>query len=356
MKQTMGYISALFLGLFVGWLAQQFWFFSREPESVLPSERNLERFHNRLSVLKHASSSLPDTPLTMLTEKSATPPVKQLLEEKDFEAGIEWYQNTLSTDLSLALDIAELGYDKAYYEQLLFFLYDLRLQLDVKDEQRLLKKIYAMVERIEKQLMAEQRIDRLVDIFRLLISLEAENTLYYLRLSYWLIQVGDLFQAKEALIGAKNDIRYQGALRELQDFIAQTENGQLNFVIPLIRAGEHYLVTVLLNEDVEVQLMLDTGATKTVLKSVLADQLSESATRGDLISMNTANGQAKGRLVTLRSLQMGGLNLTDIEMVVMDLPSFKYDGLLGMNILNKYEFSIDQAANQLILRPRLKTL
>lgn len=354
MKQTMGYILALFLGLFIGWLAQQFWFFGRDADATLPSERDLARFESRLEFLKRK----PEIPRKQATEAKVLAvtdsPIDKLLSREDFDASIVWFQNSETADLSQALKIAELGFSKQQYEQLLFFLYDVRLQLDAAAEQALLKDISLLVERIDKQLTEEQDIQRLVDIYRLLISLEADNTYYYLRLSYWLIQAGEIYQAKEALVGAKNDIVYQSAFQDLEKLIEQTENGLLNYFVPLNKSGEHYLVAVTLNDVFEAQLMLDTGASKTVLKGLIADQfLSVNEREGTKISLNTANGKAEGLSLSLSRLQLGDAGLSDIDIVVMDLPSFRHDGLLGMNVLNKFEFSIDQANSQLILRPKL---
>lgn len=354
MKQTMGYILALFLGLFIGWLAQQFWFFGRDADATLPSERNIERFHNRLESLRRQPEipkrQSPDIEVLLVTET----PIDKLLAREDFDASIAWFQSNEAADLSLALKIAELGFTRQQYEQLLLFLYDVRLQLDAPAEQTLLKEISQLVERIDKQLTEEQDIPRLVDIYRLLISLEADNTYYYLRLSYWLIQAGEVYQAKEALIGAKNDIVYQSAFQELETLIEQTENGQINYFVPLSKVGEHYLVSVTLNGGFEAQLMLDTGASKTVLKGMIADRfLSLNEREGTLISMNTANGKAEGVSLSLDRMQLGEADLSDIGIVLMDLPSFRHDGLLGMNVLNKFEFSIDQTNSQLILRPKL---
>ena len=361
LKQTMGYILALFLGLFIGWLAQQFWFFGRDADATLPSERNLARFQSRLESLKRqpemSEKVSPAIEILAVTES----PIDKLLAKKEFDASIAWYQShaigghsSEAEDLSLALKIAELGFSRQQYEQLLFFLYDVRLQLDATAEQSLLKDISLLVERIDKQLTEEQEVQRLVDIYRLLISLEADNTYYYLRLCYWLIQAGEIFQAKEALIGAKNDILYRNAFQELETLIEQTENGQLNYFVPLTKAGEHYLVAVTLNGAFDTQLMLDTGASKTVLKRNVADQfLSANELAGSIISLTTANGKAQGLSLSLSRLQLGEADLSEIDIVVMDLPSFRHDGLLGMNVLNKFEFSIDQANSQLILRPKL---
>lgn len=353
MKQTAGYLIALFLGLFIGWLAQQFWFIGRDAEYTLPSERDLARYQNRLEQLKREPVAEEKiSPITSLSKVDSSFD-KQIVNE-DFEGSIVEYQNAGVASLKKALSIAELGMSRQQYETLLLFLYDVRLQLDAKDEQLLLKEIAILVEQMDKQLTAQQDVQRLVDIYRLLISLEAENPYYYLRLSYWLLQAGELVQAKEALTGAKNDIRYAKDLKELTGLIERTENGRLNYYVPLTQAGDHYLVAVTLNDSLETQLMLDTGASKTVVKSELADRFLTGYQRdGSTIRLSTANGDAEGLALNLSHLRMGDADLSDIEIVLMELSGFGHDGLLGMNVLSRFEFSIDQMNSQLILRPRL---
>lgn len=355
MKQTAGYLIALFLGLFIGWLAQQFWFIGRDAEYTLPSERDLARYQSRLEQLKRLPVVEEKiTTLAALTKVDSS--LEKLLANSDFEGGIVWYQTSGASSLKQALSIAELGYSKEQYEALLYFLYDVRLQLDAKDERALLQEIAKMVGQMEKQLTAQQDVQRLVDIYRLLIALEAENPYYYLRLSYWLLQAGEIAQAKEALIGAKNDIRFAADLKELSGLIEKTEQGSLNHYIPLTQVGDHYLVTVTLNESFETQLMLDTGASKSVLKMDLADQfLSWSQQDSTAVRLTTANGEADGVIIQLEHLKLGDANLTDLEIVAMELRGFRHDGLLGMNVLNRFEFSIDQANTQLVLRPKLSS-
>ena len=355
MKQTAGYLIALFLGLFIGWLAQQFWFIGRDAEYTLPSERDLARYQSRLQQLKSQPVAVDESnTLAVVAEVNSS--FDKALFNEDFEGSVARYQITGTVSLEQALKIAELGFSKQQYEALLLFLYDVRLQLDASEEQALLKEVASLVEQMDKELTAQQDVQRLVDLYRLLTSLEAENPYYYLRLSYWLLQAGEIAQAKEALIGAKNDIRYAADLKELSSLIEQTENGRLNHYVPLTQAGDHYLVSVTLNESIDTQLMLDTGASKTVVKADLADQFMAGSQReGTAIRLTTANGEAEGLALSLDRLKLGDADLTDIDIVLMELAGFSHDGLLGMNVLNRYEFSIDQVNSQLILRPRLSS-
>jgi clan AA aspartic protease (TIGR02281 family) len=346
---------ALFLGLFIGWLAQQFWYIGRGSEYAMPGERDLVRYQQRLDMLRrqpyeqHPVASLSSA----LTQNASSNPE---FSAEDFDAGVIWFQNNESADLTQIMKIAELGFASEHYEPVLLFLYDVRLQLDSADESALLKEITSLVERIDTRLTEAQQVQRLVDIYRLLISLQAENTYYYLRLSYWLIQAGESLQAKEALSGAKNDIRYAATYKELEELIVQTETGRLNYAVPLTRVGEHYLVGVTLNENLETRLMLDTGASNTVLKAEIAEQfLPGSEVEATVVQLSTANGKTEGLSVNLDQLRLGEVAFSDIELVVMELPDFQYDGLLGMNILNRFEFSIDQLNSQLVLRPKLRT-
>lgn len=356
MKNTMSYILALFIGLFVGWLAQQFWFIYHESEAALPSERNLARFQSRLESLKLNSTE----PMLVVAGVAQALPkaiseIDRMLLEKDFEGSVAWYYQTSNVDLARALEIAQLGFSLGMYEPVYMFLYEHRPQLDLQDEEKLLETIYQWVARMDKILAESQQTSRLADIYRLLVSLEAENTDYYLRLSYWLIHEDDLQQARQALVGAMNDITLVEDVRQLELFIEQKEQGMFEMVVPLTQSGEHFLVDVSLDDSITGQFMIDTGASKTVIKSSLWPAFSSNVmTAGTPVTLNTANGKTTGLIHNVEHFRFGSMEIEGIEVVAMDLPDFQHDGLLGMNVLNRFEFAIDQTNLQLKLFPKVK--
>jgi predicted aspartyl protease len=88
-----------------------------------------------------------------------------------------------------------------------------------------------------------------------------------------------------------------------------------------------------------------------VLKTSFVDtNMEEDFLNADSLMMNTANGSVEGKRLMIESFELGQHDLSGVEVGVVPLTDFKYDGLLGMNILNRFEFFIDQEQQLLILK------
>ncbi|SMF15037.1 clan AA aspartic protease, TIGR02281 family [Alteromonadaceae bacterium Bs31] len=120
--------------------------------------------------------------------------------------------------------------------------------------------------------------------------------------------------------------------------------------------GHHYLLGVVLNGgQQQPKLLLDTGASITMLTEEAFGRLVASSGWKDLgwRLFNTANGIARGRLMQVKELQLGQYALQDVKIAVQgaDLGD-GVDGLLGMNVLSRFHFKIDQDEHKLLLTPR----
>lgn len=348
MKQGFSYLVALFLGLFVGWLGQQFWLGSNVIEPS--TSQSLSRQYQRLNNLKERSSFQPQ----VVEQTDIVDPLpskyQQAIESKDIEQALDYFSQLENSSIDDVLVLAALLYEKERYEFLFSFLYDKRYGLDTKTEQALLSEIYLLVEKVDVKLGAENEYDRLVNLYRQLSSLEADHTFYYLRLAYWLLLSGNTQEASQSLLGVVNDIELEAQLRDLQDAIEQYDEIGPKIEVPLTMVGEHYLVNINVAGAVNLELMIDTGASKTVIKRTLfGNSIPDLLHDVRDIQMNTANGNVRGFLVKLKSFAMSGLELEQLEVVLMDLPDFKHDGLLGMNFLGQFDFKIDQENQVLIL-------
>lgn len=96
--------------------------------------------------------------------------------------------------------------------------------------------------------------------------------------------------------------------------------------------------------------LVDTGATRLAMSEVQAGRLGiRHRVDGRRIAVGTASGDAVGHLVTLRSLSLSGVRLTDVEAIVIEGDSPR-SVLLGMNVLSRFE--MDQRENLLVLRAK----
>ncbi|MCC2616749.1 retroviral-like aspartic protease family protein [Aestuariibacter halophilus] len=124
--------------------------------------------------------------------------------------------------------------------------------------------------------------------------------------------------------------------------------------IPLRRQGDHYLVNAMLNQS-QVTLMLDTGASTTAIsRETFARWQDDADVRyvGEY-RLNTAGGQITAPVYRFLALSLGDETLSDLAVVVLPVERIgNSDGLLGMDVLREFVFSIDQSSATLSLSRR----
>ncbi|MDH5437071.1 MAG: retroviral-like aspartic protease family protein, partial [Gammaproteobacteria bacterium] len=120
--------------------------------------------------------------------------------------------------------------------------------------------------------------------------------------------------------------------------------------IPLHRSGNSFLVDARSADGQSIRLLIDTGASMTILTPDVLDQRGiRYQDTGRTGTFNTANGRVQAPVYKLDSLSVGEWQVNNIEVGVLSLgSSSNVDGLLGMNFLNKFQFFIDQ--NESLLR------
>lgn len=128
-----------------------------------------------------------------------------------------------------------------------------------------------------------------------------------------------------------------------------------DIVVPLRRVGNSFMVNGSLR-GTEISLLLDTGASITALNKSLIERLKLSPT-GEVIRLNTANGETRSRLYKAENLRLGGVNITSAVVAEIELTNnVGFQGLLGTDLLNqadpRYSYLIDNAQNALIFRLR----
>jgi hypothetical protein len=121
--------------------------------------------------------------------------------------------------------------------------------------------------------------------------------------------------------------------------------------VPVLTAGRSAIVTVTLNQTITGNLMLDTGATHTVISQRLAGILSLRPLGKSAVQ--TVGGIIAVTISRLRSLKVGEAEVTDVPIIVHDFSRDpRIDGLLGMDFLGRYRFGLDAQRQVLVLSPR----
>ena len=125
--------------------------------------------------------------------------------------------------------------------------------------------------------------------------------------------------------------------------------------VPVTTKGGSLVVPVRLNDTRSAELILDTGATMTVLSTDVAIELGlMSNTDTQVTTVNTAGGPVQVNMTRVDSIQINSAKVQNVLVVIHDLPEIQpgIDGLLGMSFLNSFLVTLDTKQGQLHLRPR----
>lgn len=121
--------------------------------------------------------------------------------------------------------------------------------------------------------------------------------------------------------------------------------------IPLSGDAKHLVVEGTLNGTVRGPMLVDTGASYCVLTHGTARRLGLSAKPRERIPVATANGQINAAFVELEALALHEAELTGVRAVVMDAVEPPLIGIVGLNYLTRFRFSVDLAEGTLRLEP-----
>jgi clan AA aspartic protease (TIGR02281 family) len=131
--------------------------------------------------------------------------------------------------------------------------------------------------------------------------------------------------------------------------VAQT----LNFVIPMQQKGNQFFVKAILNGNLEVNLLLDTGATILVLSEEIGESLGFNRLDNmPQIEAETAGGKIWTPLIFIETAEAEGAKAFALEAII-DPKLNKIDGLLGMEFFEQFKMILDRKKSQLILRSNI---
>ena len=123
---------------------------------------------------------------------------------------------------------------------------------------------------------------------------------------------------------------------------AQTE-------VPLEGNGSGWLVHATLNGKIDGLFLLDTGASICVLAPGTARQLDLPAAAAQ-VELRTANGTVRAPVVQLRSVDVGGNRVRDVEAVIHPAVPPPLDGIIGLSVLDPFSDGVDPRRRGLRLR------
>ena len=132
---------------------------------------------------------------------------------------------------------------------------------------------------------------------------------------------------------------------------AQPASKSQTIVIPFTRAANAIIVEGIVNGSGTVKFILDTGASGTLIPISLARQLGINDKRGLFDLSSGIGGIVIAPLVEIDSINVGGAEVTNLDVSLQDLPGQGNVGLLGMDFLSQFRLAINHAKNELTLEP-----
>jgi clan AA aspartic protease (TIGR02281 family) len=125
--------------------------------------------------------------------------------------------------------------------------------------------------------------------------------------------------------------------------------GQLDAIkhhmVPLQRVGAALLVEAILGNALKSPLIVDTGATFTVIPMAAARQLGLDLDNAAVIPLRSVSGTFLAPLTKVKSLRVGDATVRDVEVVVYDIAPGGGVGLLGMSFLGDFQVTINAEKN-----------
>ncbi|ACE85504.1 hypothetical protein CJA_0944 [Cellvibrio japonicus Ueda107] len=203
-------------------------------------------------------------------------------------------------------------------------------------------------------LFGEERL-WLIEQINNLIKLTADDGELHLALANLHLNNEDRDQAQYHALMAVNHPQSQP---QAEAILAKLNGDQIDAAlgetleIPLTRYGNQFLVEVSI-EGNSARLLLDTGASLSGVTSRYLEQHPYLVKNRKPIQLNTASGSVDSYLFTVEQLNLASIPFH--KHLLAHLPmgdTREFDGLLGVDILGRFDFVIDQSAARLRLSKR----
>jgi len=184
-----------------------------------------------------------------------------------------------------------------------------------------------------------------------LLQLTVDDPELHLAAASLYVAADDAYDAQYHALMAVNN---PGTQERAEQILAQLNGGMVadDVTLPLTRYGNQFLVSVTI-EGYPARLLLDTGASLTGVSAQYVRQYPTIVKTTKPIRLNTANGSIESYLFTVNQLSLGDAQFN--QHIIAQLPldaGIEFDGLLGVDVLGRFDFVIDQNKAELKLVKR----
>lgn len=189
-----------------------------------------------------------------------------------------------------------------------------------------------------------------------LIRLTPDNGELHLRLATIHFDGQDKELAQYHALMAANQVNTRARADALLALILGGEHNNVvqgeQVTIVLQRLGQQFLVPVTV-DGFPARLLLDTGASISGLTTRFVERHYSIVRNAKPIKLNTASGSVDSYLFVVNNLVIDSLDFTQHMLARLPMDGVNdFDGLLGVDILGRFEFVIDQEKAELHLRKR----
>ncbi|MCA8941486.1 MAG: TIGR02281 family clan AA aspartic protease [Planctomycetes bacterium] len=198
-------------------------------------------------------------------------------------------------------------------------------------------------------LRSEGRLAESGQLLRTGLALFDHDARLHLAYAHTLASAGDLDSALAHATRAANlDPSLRGALESFQAALSSADA----IVIPF-DPRTHAIDAAVSVGGQAVSFVVDTGATMTTIPTAVARGLGLLSDSNPKVVVNTANGEVTGQTVRVPWIEIGSARIENVQAVVIDLPgTLEGRGLLGMNVLRRFDVEIDSQNGRLTLKRR----
>lgn len=399
MRKQSAVLLMLLTGWGLGWVSHSYW--TKEPE---PQAEKIVAIRAVPKNVADITEPFPGSALSKPGKKSEpVVSLQQLLEVGDFQAAVEKYEalrasahdSAAFTARSQILAYAQTLFVQKNYpaaaqllklylaatyrdvqaHQLLADVFhadgDFRAAIDQlyeakglahlsDDLNRLSRRIRVTVAEQVNAFQSNSNQTALLELYQHLTQLEPSYAPYFFGLAEAQIRLNDHQGARRSLQLILQDPEVGAHARAMLAELRVAEAGSLETDlaatvaelkgVPLLRSGNHFLVDARLSNASDVRLLIDTGASMTIVSpDVLESSGVHYTDTGETRLFNTANGRIKAPIYRIDVMSIGDWQVSQLEVGVMEFEgASSMEGLLGMNFLRHFQFFIDQ--NEALLR------
>ena len=286
--------------------------------------------------------------------------LQQLKNNKQFRTAIDWltaYLQSEYDDVVALQALADFHYLQKNYLAAIDTLYKAKSYAHETDKiAQISASQRAIISEYAAQLQNRNDNLGLLDLYQRLVSEEPEYGDNYIGLAQAYLALGNDADAHRSLNIIAYDPEASAKAQQLLTVIENRANKAATDAEPiqLQRHGNNLLTEVSFNNSPSGRLLLDTGASLTVITPQLLQNLGLDYNHPQRKAwFNTANGVVEAPIFIIDRVSVGSQIVDELEVAVMDLDSQNISGLLGMNFLQHFRFSIDQHNNVLYLSPRI---